>query len=316
MNICHKTRAFMGAYLYGDMQPDEMREIRIHLETCDECRAEMQCQSDTISRIPDESPSLSAEDRAKILWSVKGAMRGQNAMRHTTPFRRAAWAFGAVAAVAVVFAAGAVVGGRSAFFPHKAPVTVSQPPPTTRPAPKPPEPAPTLTAQATPEPLVIASAIPTSGSWERARRSGDPILGWRGLRLARRPGDIGTGNAPDLFSDDTTQAVGKTPSAGVVIQPLSPSPGESISTVRGKLTLTCAECPWADHYEFAVYDSITATLVLSTSSNGPTVTLDASDLLPGRAYVWQVEAIDAAGHYVGGSPGSGAAPWTFRLERK
>jgi len=64
----------MGAYLYGDLGPSEMRELRLHTQECTACRDDLASQGQVISALSDSIPVLSDQERERIMWSVKGAI--------------------------------------------------------------------------------------------------------------------------------------------------------------------------------------------------------------------------------------------------
>jgi hypothetical protein len=64
----------MGAYLYGDLSPEEMREVRLHANQCSECREDLQSRSIAIASVSDRVPELTDLDRQKIAWFVEGAV--------------------------------------------------------------------------------------------------------------------------------------------------------------------------------------------------------------------------------------------------
>jgi hypothetical protein len=71
---CRQAQDLMGAYLYGDLAPEEMRELRLHTQDCALCREDLAARGRVVSSLSDAAPKLSDEDRQRIAWSVKGAV--------------------------------------------------------------------------------------------------------------------------------------------------------------------------------------------------------------------------------------------------
>ena len=72
---CRQIQELMGAYVYGDLAPDEMREVRLHTQECAACREDVTSRGQVVSSLSDAVPQLSDEDRLHIAWAVKGAVR-------------------------------------------------------------------------------------------------------------------------------------------------------------------------------------------------------------------------------------------------
>ena len=96
----------MGAYLYGDLAPEEMRELRVHTQDCALCREDLATRGKVVSSLGDAVPTLSDADRQRIAWSVKGAMRKKEARRRPLIVRLVP----TLGLAAVVLAAGFVAG--------------------------------------------------------------------------------------------------------------------------------------------------------------------------------------------------------------
>jgi len=75
---CGHIREMMGAYLYGDLSPVEMNEVRLHIRECSQCREDLAEQKHIISLISDSAPQLTDEERERIAWTIKGAVRFGN----------------------------------------------------------------------------------------------------------------------------------------------------------------------------------------------------------------------------------------------
>ena len=117
---CKRIQDMMGPYLYGDLAPDEMREVRLHTQACAVCRADVESRGRVVSSLPDKAPELSDQDRLEIAWAVKGAVRNGAHAREAFSFR-----WGYVAAVASVVLAGLAV---AAIVVHNS----AKPPPLTQ----------------------------------------------------------------------------------------------------------------------------------------------------------------------------------------
>jgi hypothetical protein len=132
------------------------------------------------------------------------------------------------------------------------------------------------------------------------------------------------GDNPDFFNrmsekitlSEGTYAKVRDICMGRILQPASPKRGGSVAVVDGKISLTCTACPTAAKYRFAVLDSKSRDMVCEATSANCSVDIAASDLEPGREYVWQVQSMDASGEFLGGSPGCGPLPWTFKVGKK
>ncbi len=95
----------MGAYLYGDLSPNEMREVRFHTQECPQCREELEARGRVVSSLDNKVPELSDTDRQSIAWTVKGAIRHAELSQQRAGLR---WA--PALAVGVVMLAGLAAG--------------------------------------------------------------------------------------------------------------------------------------------------------------------------------------------------------------
>jgi len=77
MKSCRKISKMIGAYIYGDLTPEEMKNVRLNAAQCQTCADEIAAQSRTISIIPSEIPHLTDEERMQVAWTVKGAIRAK-----------------------------------------------------------------------------------------------------------------------------------------------------------------------------------------------------------------------------------------------
>jgi len=99
---CKRIQEMMGAYLYGDLAPDELREVRLHTQGCAVCKEDVESRGKVLAAIPSAAPELSDDERMQIAWGVKGALK--NGAQAREGFR-----WGYVAAVATVALAGLAV---------------------------------------------------------------------------------------------------------------------------------------------------------------------------------------------------------------
>lgn len=72
---CRQAQDLIGAYIYGDLAPEEMRDLRLHAQECALCREDLASRGRIISSLDDNVPELTDEERQRIAWSVKGAVR-------------------------------------------------------------------------------------------------------------------------------------------------------------------------------------------------------------------------------------------------
>lgn len=104
---CEHIRNMMGAYLYGDLAPAEMREVRLHIRECPQCREDLAERGRVISLISDDVPQLTDEEKDRMAWTVKGAVRFGNRTHSTIGLR---FRLVRPLAVGAVLAAGLAVG--------------------------------------------------------------------------------------------------------------------------------------------------------------------------------------------------------------
>ena len=114
MGGCRKIAELFGAYIYGDLTPEEMRRVRLHTEECQTCHQELEARTRAVALIPNNLPTLSDEERLRIMWTVKGAVR---ARREPAPVRLFSpgfvQGFAVAAAIVAAFAAGTIFALRS-----------------------------------------------------------------------------------------------------------------------------------------------------------------------------------------------------------
>ena len=108
---CRDVRAMMGAYLYGDLAPEEMRQVREHVERCGECREDLHGRGTVAASLDDTACTLADQDRQEIMWSVKGAVRARERRSRTFALRLAP-TFGVAAVLLLGFAIGFVISSQ------------------------------------------------------------------------------------------------------------------------------------------------------------------------------------------------------------
>jgi len=108
MSGCGKIGDLLGAYIYGDLTPDEMRRVRLHVDGCAICGRELESRTQAVALVPDGLPKMSDEEKQQVMWTVKGAIRAESERRGFRAILPALVKTGAVAVVvAGAFAAGA-----------------------------------------------------------------------------------------------------------------------------------------------------------------------------------------------------------------
>jgi hypothetical protein len=105
---CRQAQELMGAYLYGDLAPEEMRDLRTHAQDCVLCREDLATRGRVVSSLDDSPPTLSDDDRQRIAWSVKGAIRKQQTRSRPLALRLAPTFALAAAVLAAGFLAGKI----------------------------------------------------------------------------------------------------------------------------------------------------------------------------------------------------------------
>ncbi|MCE5313970.1 MAG: zf-HC2 domain-containing protein [Armatimonadota bacterium] len=71
---CKRIRNMMGAYLYGDLEPEQMREVRLHTQDCEACSFDLKSRGLVISSLENEAPTLSDAQKQSIACAVRGAL--------------------------------------------------------------------------------------------------------------------------------------------------------------------------------------------------------------------------------------------------
>lgn len=113
MERCKKITELFGAYIYGDLSPEEMHRVRMHVEECEACAGDLDARSRVLDIVPRQMPVLSDEDRRRIMWTVKGAIRAKNEPARSRFFSSVyVRGFAVTAVVVAAFAAGTLIGLR------------------------------------------------------------------------------------------------------------------------------------------------------------------------------------------------------------
>lgn len=111
MGTCKKIAGMIGAYIYGDLTPDEMRYVRLHAEECRECSQEIEARIKAIALVPTDIPTLTDKERQRVAWTVKGAVRARQERRGFRLLRPTfAQGFALASLLVAAFAGGAILG--------------------------------------------------------------------------------------------------------------------------------------------------------------------------------------------------------------
>ncbi len=98
---------------------------------------------------------------------------------------------------------------------------------------------------------------------------------------------------------------------GRIIQPKSPATGAEVSPVQGAVKFSWSSCEGTATYKLTIRAQSDRRTVAQLTSQSPSATVRADTLTAGTRYEAEVEAHNADGEYIGGTPGSGAYPWVF-----
>jgi hypothetical protein len=128
-----------------------------------------------------------------------------------------------------------------------------------------------------------------------------------------------SGDNPDYFnrqSELVKVSGGKTAHVGPIkiggiIRPKSPAVGAEIAASQGAIKFSWSACEGAATYKLTIRAQGKKAVLVQLNSTFPSLTIKAKTLHPGAKYEAEVEAYDDSGEYVGGTPGSGGAPWVF-----
>jgi hypothetical protein len=125
------------------------------------------------------------------------------------------------------------------------------------------------------------------------------------------------GDNPDYFNRETatltvTSAgmVAPTVSMGRVLRSVRPLPGARTPYAE-RLSFEWTPCPGAASYEFSAVDPETGEEVAFKAAQAPRVSIAGNAFSLGRRYHWRVVALTQGGDFLGATPGTGAAPWSF-----
>ena len=120
MERCKKVTDLFGAYIYGDLSLEEMRRVRSHVEQCESCARDLETRTKVLEIIPKGVPELTDEDRQRIMWSVKGAIRAKQQPARSRFFSSAYVRGFAVATIVIAAFAGGTLFG----FKNKPPKVI------------------------------------------------------------------------------------------------------------------------------------------------------------------------------------------------
>jgi hypothetical protein len=110
---CKQIKELMGAYLYGDLSPEEMREVRLHANACGGCREDLRTRGAAVASVGDRVPDLTDLEKQRIAWYVEGAVR-RNDARAPAGLRLAPILAGGTIAIAAGVAIGALIASNLA----------------------------------------------------------------------------------------------------------------------------------------------------------------------------------------------------------
>ena len=153
---CKNVQELMGAYLYGDLAPSEMKDFRLHAQDCERCREDVRTRGLVIDAIASTVPSLNDEDRQRIMWSVKGAIRAREREERSV-LLRVAPAFGLAAVLALGLGIGALISANHTKPRHSERVTRTA---LSHPKPSAPEAPDTIAPNAQDTPEVAQEPVP------------------------------------------------------------------------------------------------------------------------------------------------------------
>ena len=97
-----------------------------------------------------------------------------------------------------------------------------------------------------------------------------------------------------------------------VLEPQEPRPAATLAG-DADVTFRWTECRGATGYELTVSDEASGDEVFSVHVTAPFARAPAARFISGHEYHWQVRATGPGGAFLGGSPGAGGEPWSFRV---
>lgn len=114
MSECRRIIDLMGAYVYGDLTPEETRMVDSHVTECRSCWEELEARARAVQLVPNDIPALTDDERLRVMWSVKGALRSEHGEKRLPTFKRVpVLGFAAAVVIIAAFATGAIFGLRS-----------------------------------------------------------------------------------------------------------------------------------------------------------------------------------------------------------
>ena len=214
----------MGAYLYGDLAPDEMRELRVHAQDCVLCREDLATRGRVVSSLPDASPALSDTDRQRIAWSVKGAIRKREVRTRPLALRLAPAFALAAAVLAVGFLAGRMAIRTAQHSPGAGELVKRHSPPGAKVEIKETTPDPSKTGKAADQLIdLLRSMSPSAGITGGGRQGATGSRHWP-VRKAPMSQDVGVKVAPGSFSPAPAYRPQAAPD-NIAVTPKESSPG-------------------------------------------------------------------------------------------
>ena len=219
---CRQAKDLIGAYLYGDLAPEEMRDLRVHTQECALCREDLASRGRIVSSLDDSVPVLSDEEKLRIAWSVKGAVRKEQLERKPIALRLLPALALAGVLVASVFAGGYLVT-------HRTPPAVEQ------------------TAEAPPEADVEIKELPATGNTAKSDQIANQISELLSSLMNPPAATIDRGSALSRRFERPTSIAPEVPVFAVPHQPVTPPaqqpPADLNSTDQPKDSAPVVENP-------------------------------------------------------------------------
>ncbi len=124
---------------------------------------------------------------------------------------------------------------------------------------------------------------------------------------------------PEYFTrstDPTAVADGETAEMkpmylGMIVRPVKPRAGSTVSTAGTLIDFAWTACDRANYYKFVVRKLDTGEAVVQLRSNEPGLKVSTSSFDTDTKYEAEVTAYNSSGEFPGGTQGSGGESWTF-----
>lgn len=134
---------------------------------------------------------------------------------------------------------------------------------------------------------------------------------------------VWVGHNPGYFnrvSEETELSGGKIAelkaiNLGKIIHPVRPTEDQAIAAAA-KIVFEWTPCEGTALYKLVVTKSDSKEELISLTTAKPKVEVVTKKLLPGTAYVADIEARDSDGRFLGGTIGSGGKIWTFSIKNR